>query len=212
MTKKNFYISDLHLNHRNVLKFDERPFDSLDEMHNVIEANWNNVVTNEDYVYILGDVAWIKNDDIIGLLARLKGHKILIKGNHDDRILQDSRIRNQFEKIESYLEIRDVLDGKQVDVILSHFPILMWNKQHRGSYHLYGHVHNSREHRCYVEALNNFKNFINADNIKIQRNENFNPISVNVGCMLPYINYTPKTLKEVLPYADCTNDATISKF
>ena len=212
MSKKNFYISDLHLNHANVIKFDKRPFENLSEMNTVIENNWNNIVTNEDFVYILGDIIWTKDEEVIGVLARLKGHKILIQGNHDHRILQDLRIRNQFEKIVPYEEVTDVVNGKRVDVILSHYPILMWNKQHKGSYHLYGHVHNSREHKYYVDALQALKTFIDLSNENIGRNENFNPIAINVGCMLLYMNYTPRPLQEVIPYANYTNDATIPKF
>ena len=37
----NYYISDLHLFHENSIKFDERPFDSLDEMHETIKKRWN---------------------------------------------------------------------------------------------------------------------------------------------------------------------------
>ena len=212
MRSKKYYISDLHLNHENAINFDNRPFNSLAEMHQTIENRWNETVTNEDYVYILGDIIWIKNEDVISLLARLRGHKILIQGNHDHRALQDLRVRNQFEEIKLYDEIRDVVNGKQVDVILSHYPIFMWNKQHKGSYHLYGHVHNSREHQYYVDTLKNLKTSIDESNKSIGREENFKPIAVNVGCMLPYMNYTPRTLEEVIPYANCTNDAIIPKF
>lgn len=41
----NYYISDLHLFHRNVTRagknFDNRPFDNLEEMHSIIKEKWN---------------------------------------------------------------------------------------------------------------------------------------------------------------------------
>ena len=198
---KKFYISDLHLEHQNAINFDKRPFDTIEQMHNTIENNWNNTVTNSDTVYILGDMIWIKNDDIISLCAKLKGHKILIQGNHDYRALRDLRIRNIFDEILPYAEVKDVdNNGKQCDVILSHYPILMWNKQHRGSIHLYGHVHNSREWGFYQDTLQQLKYFIDIENKQDNRQENFNPIAINVGCMIDYMNYTPKTLKELLSY------------
>lgn len=40
----NYYISDLHLFHENSIKFDERPFDSLDEMHETIKKRWNSKI------------------------------------------------------------------------------------------------------------------------------------------------------------------------
>ena len=53
----NYYISDLHLLHENVLRFDNRPFESIKEMQETIVNNWNRKVTNGDTVYILGDVS-----------------------------------------------------------------------------------------------------------------------------------------------------------
>ena len=46
----NYYISDLHLLHKNCIGFDERPFADLEEMHETILANWNRKVTNSDTV------------------------------------------------------------------------------------------------------------------------------------------------------------------
>lgn len=45
----NYYISDLHLFHKNVTRagkgFDDRPFDNLEEMHSIIKEKWNAKVT-----------------------------------------------------------------------------------------------------------------------------------------------------------------------
>lgn len=53
----NYYISDLHLLHENVLRFDNRPFETIENMQETIVNNWNRKVTNGDTVYILGDVS-----------------------------------------------------------------------------------------------------------------------------------------------------------
>ena len=34
-----YYISDLHLFHEKAIKYDRRPFDSIEEMHEVIMKN-----------------------------------------------------------------------------------------------------------------------------------------------------------------------------
>lgn len=74
-----YYISDLHLFHENAIKFDHRPFESVQEMHEVVLKNWNDRVTNGDFVYLLGDMSLRgKNEDLIAFVARLKGRKVLI--------------------------------------------------------------------------------------------------------------------------------------
>ena len=88
----NYYISDLHLFHEASIGFDGRPFRNLEEMHAEIVRKWNSKVTNGDTVYILGDMSMRgKNEDLIALVAILKGKKILIRGNHDD--VSDLRYR-----------------------------------------------------------------------------------------------------------------------
>ena len=47
----NFYIADMHLGHKNVLKFDNRPFESVSEMDMVLMENWNKRVSHDDGVY-----------------------------------------------------------------------------------------------------------------------------------------------------------------
>lgn len=194
----NYYISDLHLNHKNVLKFDNRPFKSVEEMNKVIERNWNAKITNADTVYILGDVIWILNDDIISMFARLKGHKILILGNHDSKAIKEYRFSKLFDEICTYKELSDNFKNRHFNLVLSHAPQMMWNGQHKGYIHLYGHVHNSREWTLYKKYLKEFTNDINDLNQRDNINETFEPMAINVGCMLDYMNYTPRTLQELL--------------
>ena len=83
-----YAIGDLHLS------FDERvdkPMDifgeNWDEHFEKIKKNWEETVTNEDTVLILGDFSWAMylNDTIndFKYLSNLPGKKLLLKGNHD---------------------------------------------------------------------------------------------------------------------------------
>lgn len=193
----NYYISDMHFFHKNVTKegnnFDNRPFNSLTEMHQYMKEKWNSKITNGDTVYILGDIAMRgTNEELIALVAQLKGRKVLIKGNHDD--VSDMRYKNIFEEIYDYKEITDYVDQDAYKLVLSHYPILMWNGQHRGTIHLYGHTHNTYENEFYQECLRR----LNIENLT--RSEKCYDIvrAYNVGCMMPYMNYEPRTLKEIL--------------
>ena len=107
----NYYISDLHLFHEAAIRFDDRPFRDLEEMHTEIVKRWNEKVNNGDTVYILGDVSMRgKNENLIALVAILKGKKVLIRGNHDD--VSDLRYRQLFSEVCDYKEIRDSIAGK----------------------------------------------------------------------------------------------------
>lgn len=191
-----YYISDLHLFHKNVTdegnNFDNRLFDTLEEMYNYIKEKWNRNITNGDTVYILGDVALCGiNTKLIALVAQLKGHKILIKGNHDD--VRDLRYSNLFDEIVEYKEVTDTLNKQTVKLVLSHYPILMWKGQHRETILLYGYVHNTFENEFYQECL---KRLHELNKLK---NDNAPQISAyNVGAMMSYMNYEPRTLQEIV--------------
>ena len=76
----NYYISDLHLFHEASIRFDNRPFGSLEEMHEAVVSRWNNKVNNGDTVYILGDMSMRgKKEDLISLVATLRVKKSLLK-------------------------------------------------------------------------------------------------------------------------------------
>lgn len=79
----NFYIADMHFGHKNVIRYDNRPFDSIEEMDKAMITLWNETVGDNDVVYILGDFSWYKEEKTAFILGCLKGHKVLIKGNHD---------------------------------------------------------------------------------------------------------------------------------
>ena len=138
-----YYTSDLHLNHTKIITLCERPFKDTEEMNETIITKWNNKVKKGDIVYILGDVGLPKTkqdiDDIVELLHRLNGEKVLIIGNHDKDLLKSYEFRCCFTNIQPYLETKD--NGKKV--CMFHYPIEEWNGVHRESIHLYGHVHNS---------------------------------------------------------------------
>ena len=173
-----YYISDLHLGHANALIFDNRPFATLEEMENKIVENWNKTVTDNDDVYILGDVVW--KNVYWETIKKLKGRKHLIKGNHD-RLSAEAK--ECFVSINDYEEIKD----GDTSVILCHFPIASWNKMTHGSVHLYGHVHNSEEIRV-----------LDGPKAMFEKRFNIPYLAFNVGCMLDYMNYTPRTLKEIM--------------
>ena len=136
-----YYISDLHLFHNRILEKFNRPFSSVEEMHEMIINHWKNKVNADDTVYILGDVGMYHPKEIGNILNNLPGHKILITGNHDFKNIHSGSYKKVFDKITSYLEIED--NGR--NVILFHYPIEDWNGKYREYYHLHGHIHNNED-------------------------------------------------------------------
>lgn len=145
-----FFISDFHVGHKNVLRFDRRPFADTDEMHAALIKNWNDVVTDDDIVYYLGDLSFCRDELTKWFIYSLKGEINYILGNHDK--MRDILKFGRFNKVHEYgteISIKDE-DAKSArgsggyqQIIMSHYPILSWNKAHHGSYHLHGHCHGS---------------------------------------------------------------------
>ena len=178
----NYYISDLHIGCVN--SFDSRTL-AHDE---ILVKNWNSVIHNDDKVYILGDIGRVgnnrDNEHLCSIISRLKGHKILIRGNHDD------------------LEITDNYNGLHHNLVLSHYPIFSWNGCYRGVILLYGHVHDNFDNEIYQNALDDLRTTVCALNQMAEKQGSTRlkkePYAYNVGAMLKEVNYTPRTLKSIL--------------
>lgn len=184
----NYYISDLHLYHDNVLFFDKRDFKDVHQMFQVIKERWNNRVTKEDTVYILGDFIWLKEPEWARIVAQLNGNKVLIRGNHDPKTFS-KETRKLFIDVRDKAEITD--NGRHV--IMSHFPELCYKGDYNPDcYMLYGHVHNTREAAYTREFRDIIRSRINGT-----RGEPLGQL-LHVGCMEPYMDYTPRTLDEII--------------
>lgn len=179
----NFYISDLHFGHKNILAFDNRPFSSVEDMDAALVRNWNSRVAAGDHVYILGDFCWGKAKEWPPVLKQLAGNKHLIRGNHDLKQSMPWDVRKYFVEVADYKEIRD---GDQ-HLVLCHYPMPVFKNMYYGWMHLYGHVHTTAEHNMVEYFCRTVESYYE-----------FPQRAFNVGCMLPYMNYTPRTLAEIV--------------
>lgn len=185
----NYYISDTHFGHANILKFDNRPFKNVKEMEEALIYNWNSTVNRGDTVYILGDFCWGKEDEWKRILNRLTGNKVLIRGNHDLTNMS-STLKGKFLDIKDYKEVK----ANGMTTILSHYPILAYKHDYDPNvFMLYGHVHVTKE----ATMVKNFIKEIREDWATTANNHTQGQNRgqcINVGCMLPYMNYTPQPL------------------
>jgi calcineurin-like phosphoesterase family protein len=133
-----FLVSDTHFGHNGVCHFMRsdgetklRPWDTAAEMDEEMVRRWNERVRPSDKVYHCGDV--VINRKALGIMRRLNGDKVLIRGNHD--IFRDDEYREHFRELRAY----HVLNG----MILSHIP-LHEASLGRFGVNIHGHTHANR--------------------------------------------------------------------
>lgn len=143
-----YFSSDWHLMHKNILKYDNRKFDSIDEMNHTIISNATKLLEKGDDFYYLGDFCLGSINGAEGFLKSLsytEANLYFIKGNHDNR-----DIVKLYERYGTYLgekkTIKIIYNGDTHTVVLDHFANRVWDKSHHGSFHFYGHSHDGLEY------------------------------------------------------------------
>jgi len=143
---KIFITSDHHFGHRNIIRYCNRPFSSIEEMNEEMISRWNSVVSPTDVVIHLGDFSFGDERMIHEIRKRLNGEIILILGNHDYYASQSE----DFVIINGHLKLDKI--------ILSHRPIPM-EEIPRGFVNIHGHIHEKESYsgiNVSVERTNYF--------------------------------------------------------
>lgn len=124
-----YLIADTHFGHEKILSYCNRPFKSIEEHDRALIENWNEVVSEGDTVYHLGDIFLCSAEREKEIASQLKGTKLLVKGNHDRR--SDSAYASLgFEVLMSPYQIERLL--------LTHRPI----EVQPSKVNVHGHTHN----------------------------------------------------------------------
>ena len=118
-----YFTADTHFQHKNIIKYCNRPFFNIEEHDETLIDNWNKVVKDDDIIYHLGDFCFSDHNKI---LRRLKGKIIFIKGSHDKWLTHP------------YI-INLVIDKKPIT--LCHYAMRVWHRSHYNSWSLFGHSH-----------------------------------------------------------------------
>lgn len=159
MHRNLFFTSDTHFGHKNIIKYSNRPFRTVDEMDSALIDNINETVPHDGVLYHAGDFAFGDADFIRSILDRIACRVIFIDGNHDGEMRGD--VRGKLDPLSARttrgtplpgikqksvpgLELRvtdsDVPRGEQL-IYLCHYPSITWNRAHHGSWMLHGHCH-----------------------------------------------------------------------
>ena len=135
-----WFTADTHFFHEGLLQI--RPqFKNVHEMNAVLIANWNEIVKDDEDIWVLGDFAWggpERATRIEHLIEKLNGRKHLIYGNHD-RLHIMQYVEFGFTTVHSALE----LPGKKF--VLAHDPAIA-NCISDNQTLLHGHIHKKWKH------------------------------------------------------------------
>jgi len=115
-------------------------------MNKTIFDNINTVVKHDDTLYILGDFCF-KGKKPLDYRVHINCRNVhLIFGNHDKRT--DYYINEITTDMNGFTSLYDVKEITYCNkkIFLSHYPHRSWPSSHKGSYHLYGHVHSRLDH------------------------------------------------------------------
>jgi calcineurin-like phosphoesterase family protein len=114
----NWFTSDLHINHHNIIEYCKRPFASTKEMNESLVQRWNEKVLDSDTVYVVGDVFLGDHTSASKLIRDLRGRKVLISGNHDrsPRTMKECGFADVFQR-----KSLTLVDGRRA--ILCHKPL-----------------------------------------------------------------------------------------
>lgn len=138
-----FFTSDLHLGHK--LMADSRKHSSIEEMDSAIIETINSMVKEEDRLFILGDISFHNNKKTAELLSLIRCKNLhLIRGNHDNEKML-SKLENYFIWIKDYYHLKIVENEIKYYLIMFHYPMIVWDRSHYGSWHLHGHCHGTLE-------------------------------------------------------------------
>lgn len=137
--------SDLHLFHNQEFIYKSSGLDTVEQMNEAIETNWNEMVQDDDDIYVLGDLmVGGKNGNAEGMkiITRLKGKKHIVVGNLDT----DTRVA-LYRAEPSIVEVQYAqrFRYRGYNFYLSHYPSITTNLQHetlkQGIINLFGHTH-----------------------------------------------------------------------
>ena len=154
---KCWFTSDQHFDHINVITFCNRPWSDIKEMNKSLIDNWNEVVSKDDVVFILGDFCWKKDYwEVKRKLDELNAsHIFIVLGNHDDK--------EQFKKVSKKVEvisdtamifisgIDEDKPSREYEIMVSHFPLATWPHFRRGTINLHGHIHSGPRSKSDVD-------------------------------------------------------------
>ncbi len=199
----NYYYSDTHFNHENIIKYCGRPFANATEMNDhMFAALEASPIGKDDTLYFLGDfssrnfqVVSETANKYIDILVKKQVAKLhIILGNHDhvfEHYLEAKRRENPGLAI--HVDNMLVVKNDLYPVVLCHYPIESWNNMHHGFLHFFGHVH-AKAHNVAVQHVDH-----HSKELLFKRENRY-----HVG--VDEIGYAPLTMRQIIEKSNETRN------
>ena len=125
-----FFTSDEHYGHKNIIKYCNRPFNSVEEMDQELIRRHNLLVSSEDVVIHAGDFTLKKKQKAHDYISCLNGKHIFLRGSHDAWL---GTVGNTHEIWEQTIQ--------EQHIVVCHYAMRVWSRSHYNSWQLFGHSH-----------------------------------------------------------------------
>ncbi len=144
---KIWFASDHHFGHKNIIEYCNRPFETVKEMDTILINHWNAFIEPGNTIYYLSDFCLGGKEMARLYFNQLNGHiKVLSNPWHHDSRWLGGSYRSKDGILVDYLSPLVSLkvkkpERKSVYIMLCHYPLASWDRQHYGAIHLHGHCH-----------------------------------------------------------------------
>jgi len=175
-----FFISDTHFGHANIIRYCHRDFRDEHEMNHHMIVQWNSVVRIGDIVHHGGDFAFrCHPKKLEEIIWSLNGNIHMVIGSHDKetiKLYRDGRFGTKLKIIGYDKSLRphpptmNIIKCGSEQITLNHYRMAKWPRSHWNAYHCFGHEHN----------------------------EGIPEVGKSMNICAEVLNYTPISLDEVL--------------
>ena len=154
-----YFIADTHFGNENTMKKCGRPYKKVKDMDDAMISSWNNIVKDDDDVYILGDFTlyWSTKEEVFNILSRLKGKKHLIIGNHDEGWISQCTEEELLKYFCTLPQKEAVIKLKGERIEMCHYPKFKFN-----GIMIHGHIHNFKNEKSGWSTIKGNSSILNA--------------------------------------------------
>lgn len=132
-----YFTADLHIGDRPIARW--RGFKSLEEHDAFVLGSLAGALDADDELWVLGDICKNTVAAVSAVREAIPCRRVhVVVGNHDQR--SKFVTCGSFASVDYYAQVgRVARDGYKM--VMSHYPMLDWDRAYHGSYMLHGHIH-----------------------------------------------------------------------